>query len=133
MEVWYQNPSVLFSTEHLLDFWPSTNATTEERINSTTRFIAYTSLLLFFSTRKSKFIAYGLFLVTMLAFIYYRTVDASIVHPSSADNVHTRDAVPTGVNTRVASSVESFTGFQGPPKQLYKRDYVKFARFLTKK
>jgi len=47
MDSWIENPSVLFTTKNLRYFIPAENMTYIEKINAITRFIIYSSLLLF--------------------------------------------------------------------------------------
>jgi hypothetical protein len=110
-QVWYKDPSSFLKTDRILDFWPSKSATLESRINSTSRFILYASLLLFANTLKLKFIVFGAFLVGCLAFVYSRA-EEGVVELRKARNMEGSDI---GTDTRLS------------------RDFVKFANFLSKK
>ncbi len=56
MSVWFDDPVALFDKNELLDFWPHGDQSVNQRINSTTRFIIYISLLLFFIQRDARVI-----------------------------------------------------------------------------
>jgi len=51
MSVWFKDPTSLFEKNEMLEFWPTNKQTVDQRINSTTRFIIYVSLALFFIQR----------------------------------------------------------------------------------
>ena len=56
MSVWFDDPAALFDKDELLNFWPHADQNVNQRINSTTRFLVYISLLLFFIQRDARVI-----------------------------------------------------------------------------
>lgn len=74
-EIWYKDLKAFLDTRYLLDFWPSSLMTIEERINAATRFIVYASLILTLTVRRSKYIVFGLFLIGLLSFVYHRATN----------------------------------------------------------
>ena len=43
MKVWFEDPKQLVKNSKILEFWPNSKQTPEDRINSASRFIIYTS------------------------------------------------------------------------------------------
>ena len=71
MTVWYDNPIVLIDPKKLLQFWPTSEQTPSERVNSTTRFIVYASALLYFIKRDIRIVALGAIVLAVL-YVFYR-------------------------------------------------------------
>ena len=63
MTVWFSDPYELFKTNKLLNFWPTNTQTTDERINSTTRFILYTSSIVYLIKRDPKVFIFALMVI----------------------------------------------------------------------
>ena len=66
---WFKKPEILISKRNVLQFWPSKFQTYEERINSITRFILYSGLILSLQKQDSSPMVYSILLVSILAFI----------------------------------------------------------------
>ena len=66
---WFKKPEILLSKRNLLQFWPSKFQTYEERINSMTRFILYTGLILSLQKKNTTPIVYSLLLIGCIVFI----------------------------------------------------------------
>jgi len=49
--MWFENPSELFLTGKVYEFWPNASQSPPERINATSRFIIYTALVLYLIRR----------------------------------------------------------------------------------
>ena len=73
-EIWYRNIGAFLDTRKFLEIWPTNNMSVEERINSTTRFILISCIIIAIAFKKSKYIIFGLVLVGMLAFVYHENV-----------------------------------------------------------
>jgi hypothetical protein len=67
MKVWFEDPKQLVKNKNFLDFWPTSKQTPEERINAASRFIIYTSCILFLIRRDPRMLVLG---ATMLSVIY---------------------------------------------------------------
>jgi len=68
--LWFNDPTELIAKDKLLKFWPSSHQSFDERINSTSRFIIYSSILAFAIRRDSRIILLAvLMLVAMFAYI----------------------------------------------------------------
>ena len=66
MTVWFSDPYELFKTNKLLNFWPTNTQTADERINSTTRFILYTSSIVYLIKRDPKVFIFALMVIGVL-------------------------------------------------------------------
>jgi len=67
MKVWFEDPKQLVKNSKILEFWPNSKQTPEDRINSASRFIIYTTCVLFVIRRDPRIFALG---ATMLSIIY---------------------------------------------------------------
>lgn len=59
-DVWYQNATVLFQKGRMMEFWPNTMHSREEKVNAIVRFIAYATVLTYLVSKKPKYLAMGL-------------------------------------------------------------------------
>jgi hypothetical protein len=71
MSVWFDDPQQLIRKDQLLNFWPSSDQTKEERVNSTTRFVLYSGALLFLIKRDNR-ILLVVFLAIAILFVMYK-------------------------------------------------------------
>lgn len=69
--IWFDNPAELIATENLTKFWPSSKQSYDERINSSSRFIIYSSLLAF-TLRRDVRILLLCVLILIAVFLTYR-------------------------------------------------------------
>jgi len=69
--VWFDNPLELFIQSKLMDFWPTTSQSPNERINSATRFILYTATVTYIIRRDPRIILLALMILSTL-FIVHR-------------------------------------------------------------
>lgn len=67
--LWFNDPAKLISRDELLQFWPSSQQTFDERINSTSRFVIYSSILAFAFRRDSRIILLAV-LILFAMFVY---------------------------------------------------------------
>tara|TARA_B100000482_G_C12592271_1_gene292011 strand:+ start:456 stop:1124 length:669 start_codon:yes stop_codon:yes gene_type:complete len=67
MKVWFDDPRQLVDEKYFLQFWPNSQQTPEDRINSASRFIVYASTLLYLIRRDPRVFILG---VTILGVIY---------------------------------------------------------------
>ena len=63
---WFDKPKELFRSDKILSFWPSDNQSAAERINASTRFILYSSCVLYLINRDIRVIVLSLLFVTAL-------------------------------------------------------------------
>jgi Family of unknown function (DUF5762) len=69
--VWYEDIAAFLDTDNLLDFWPAPAMSIEHRVNAATRFLVYASALLFVTTRRTKYLVFGMLLIGMLSYVYW--------------------------------------------------------------
>jgi hypothetical protein len=69
--IWFENPAELIASDKLTNFWPSSKQSYDERINSSTRFILYSSLLAFTLRRDVRILLLGV-LIILAVFLTYR-------------------------------------------------------------
>ena len=67
---WLNNPKVLFHKDHLLEVWPYTQLSYNEKMNATTRFIIYVSLLGYVFLNNYLILLLGFILIFVLIIIY---------------------------------------------------------------
>ena len=65
-EVWFNDPKQLFRSDRILQFWPTNNQTSAERVNSATRFILYSMTLLYLLRRDVRILILGLMIISVL-------------------------------------------------------------------
>ena len=74
--VWFENPQILLDPDRLLEFWPTMSQTEEERVNATTRFIIYATviILLLLPAKKRDFrvVLLSIMIVAAIWAVYYR-------------------------------------------------------------
>ena len=66
MTSWFDKPSELFRSDKITSFWPASKQSSAERINSSTRFILYSSCVLYLINRDIRVIVLALLFVTAL-------------------------------------------------------------------
>lgn len=82
MTVWFDNPSELFRKNKILNFWPTSSQTPDERVNASTRFILYSACVLYMIKRDVRIFLLA-FMVIAVLFVMYRS---NII--SKSDNPH---------------------------------------------
>jgi Ca2+/Na+ antiporter len=70
MTSWFDKPSELFRRDKITSFWPANNQTSAERINSSTRFVLYTSCVLYLINRDIRVIVLALLVIVALFLMY---------------------------------------------------------------
>ncbi|NBV31827.1 MAG: hypothetical protein EBR93_04760 [Bacteroidetes bacterium] len=77
MTVWFDDPSVLIDPVRMLKFWPTSEQTPAERVNATSRFIIYATIVLYLIQRDTRLIGLAALVLAVL-FVFYRNdvVDA---------------------------------------------------------
>lgn len=82
--IWFENPAELIATENLMKFWPSSKQAYDERINSTSRFIIYSSLVAY-TLRRDVRILLLCILILVSIFLTYKLkppVEKSLTAPT---------------------------------------------------
>jgi hypothetical protein len=89
--IWFKNPQILFDKARLLEFWPSQNQTAYERVNATTRFVLYATLLVYASNDDPRvFILTAMSLLVMFV-LYKGNVIEGLSEPRSDCQKPTKD------------------------------------------
>jgi len=70
MTSWFDKPSELFRSDKITSFWPASKQSSAERINSSTRFILYSSCVLYLINRDIRVVVLALLFVTALYIMY---------------------------------------------------------------
>jgi hypothetical protein len=70
MTSWFNKPSELFRSDKIASFWPTSNQSPAERINSSTRFILYTSCVLYLINRDMRVILLGILTIAALYVLF---------------------------------------------------------------
>ena len=85
--VWFDDPMKLFEKGDILKFWPTANQSVPERINSTTRFIIYVSMILFFIQRDVRVLVLASVAMGVL-YVFYKSdmISTPAVRPTNADD-----------------------------------------------
>lgn len=66
---WITNPSILLCKERFLEFWPSVDMNQVEKINATTRFVLYSTILVFAFTQRASVVAAGLAIILAIGIV----------------------------------------------------------------
>ena len=70
MKVWFEDPTQLVNTKKILDFWPNSKQTPEDRINAASRFVIYASCILFLIRRDLRMFILGMTVLTIIYVMY---------------------------------------------------------------
>ena len=120
--VWFDDPKVLFSPEQVGKFWPSKRQTPEERINSATRFILYSTLLTYAFRRDPKVLLLALMILGAM-FVLYRSgaIEHSSAYPTTSQDGAPGGACrkPTGENPMSNVLVSEYGKPSPPPACFY--------------
>jgi hypothetical protein len=64
--LWINDPTILLNKEHLIDIWPISSMSYNEKVNSITRFIILISILGFIVTMKINFLLIGIITLVII-------------------------------------------------------------------
>ena len=74
MKVWFEDPAQLVNTKKILDFWPNSKQTPEDRINAASRFVIYASCVLFLIRRDLRMFILGMTVLSIIFVMYKMNV-----------------------------------------------------------
>src|SRR5210317_2518860 len=74
MKVWFEDPTQLVNTKKILDFWPNSKQTPEDRINAASRFVIYASCVLFLIRRDLRMFILGMTVLSIIFVMYKMNV-----------------------------------------------------------
>jgi Family of unknown function (DUF5762) len=69
--IWFDRPALLLDQRKMLDFWPTRRQSFDERINATSRFILYASIVAYILKRDNRIIGLG-GLVLVGIYLFYK-------------------------------------------------------------
>ena len=93
---WTRDPLQLFKLSELMVFWPSKNMSNAEKLNASTRFIIYASVLIYFTRKDPRIFAIGLISIFVLVFCFKRESVATFVEKEEVSEEKCR--LPTKEN-----------------------------------
>jgi hypothetical protein len=98
--VWYDNPLILFDVNKVFEFWPVSSQTSEERVNATTRFIIYATVLIYLLNRDVRIFVLGIMMLAIVYIMYKSNMikENSIRPTDSLDQAYGNCQVPTRDN-----------------------------------
>uniref|UniRef100_A0A6C0IT57 Minor capsid protein P9 transmembrane helices domain-containing protein n=1 Tax=viral metagenome TaxID=1070528 RepID=A0A6C0IT57_9ZZZZ len=67
---WFNDPTILFNKNYLLQFWPSDNMIFEQKMNAISRLIIFLTILGLFITRKISILVIGILTLAILVTMY---------------------------------------------------------------
>ena len=76
---WTTDPLQLIKPSELMVVWPSKNMTNAEKLNASTRFIIYASVLIYFTRKDPRIFAIGLISIFVLIFCFKREATATYI------------------------------------------------------
>jgi len=70
MKVWFEDLTQLVDNKKILDFWPNSKQTPEDRINAASRFIIYATCILFVIRRDPRVFVLGITVLSVMYVMY---------------------------------------------------------------
>jgi len=68
--IWFESPQILFDKARLLEFWPSQNQTSFERVNATTRFVLYATLMVYLTKEDNRVLILAAMSILVMFVLY---------------------------------------------------------------
>lgn len=75
--VWYEDLSVILSSDRLLEFWPHPMQTTTEKVNAIVRFAMYAAMACYLVTREPRFLVMGAAAILLVSVAHAKMPKAS--------------------------------------------------------
>lgn len=70
MKVWFDNPKSLFDAKQVDNFWPTKNQSAAERVNATSRFIIYASVVIYVFQRDPRIFFLAAIVLSVLYLLF---------------------------------------------------------------
>jgi hypothetical protein len=70
MKAWFDDPQQLIRADRVTQFWPNRDQTPEERINAASRFIIYTTCIIYLTRRDPRVFVLGATILSVLYVMY---------------------------------------------------------------
>jgi len=123
MVVWFRDPMELIRASKVLKFWPTSNQEPDERINATSRFIIYASVILYLLRRDIRLFILAAMVLSVLYLFYKRDIisGADKEHPAySGDTNYLPDCqLPTKDNPMANVLLTDYEEFPNRPPACY--------------
>ena len=106
INIWFNDPSILFKKEELKNLWPKTGMSVNEKINAITRLVIMLTILGFFFTQSINFIITGVITLGVIVLLYYardlknkrENIKEAFTNPSVYNTVKNNFTNPTKEN-----------------------------------
>ena len=80
------NPREVFQTDKLLEFWPTAKQSARERVSATTRFVIYSTCVVYLINRDPRVFALGVLVLAILYYMYVsRMISDGKLRPAQGD------------------------------------------------
>lgn len=100
---WINQPSILLNKNYLLDVFPSSEMTLEQKFNAITKFIIFLSILGFIFTQNFQLIIIGALTIGIITVIYYRKKKIFIEERTDTNNTTSKEGF-TNSNKKITSN-----------------------------
>lgn len=99
MDSWFENPKSLFDAGKVFEFWPTSDQTSGERVNSTTRFVIYATCIIYLIRRDIRIFILGAMVIGVL----YILDKSKMVRPGRARPESSDDQYRSGFGCQMPS------------------------------
>lgn len=100
MTIWFNDPMQLFDSKQALDMWPDPSQSPAARINATSRFIIYSSIMLYLIKRDIRVFYLGLLTLMSLWLLYKFRIVSSVSSKRPTNITAVDEPKSTGKNVR---------------------------------
>lgn len=121
MQTWFDNPKVLFDVNKVLEFWPNSKQSSEERVNATSRFIIYATCLIYLRNRDVRIFVLGIMMISILYILYKSNmIKENLYRPTGSDDLARGNCqLPTVDNPMANVLLTDFTDRPNRPSACY--------------
>jgi hypothetical protein len=106
-QFWTNDPTVLFNKEYILEFWPTTNMSYEQKINAITRLVILITILGYVSTFSQRIIVVGI-LTLFAIFILNKIRKQKLTNEIMKEGFHIKE---TNTSTNTVITPDSLSSF----------------------
>jgi hypothetical protein len=106
-QFWTNDPTVLFNKEYILEFWPTTNMSYEQKINAITRLVILITILGYVSTFSQMIIVVGI-LTLFAIFILNKIRKQKLTNEIMKEGFHIKE---TNTSTNTVITPDSLSSF----------------------
>ena len=106
-QFWTNDPTVLFNKEYILEFWPTTNMSYEQKINAITRLVILITILGYVATFSQRIIVVGI-LTLFAIFILNKIRKQKLTNEIMKEGFHIKE---TNTSTNTVITPDSLSSF----------------------